>query len=156
MNCVSDHAQIILGACCECKAEYCVSCVVPHPSSNEVKLCRECGVILLRQCLRRSLLVACGGILLGTGLTSFWHWSLRASLGLTLTTGYVSWSFFWGWHCGALTWQSMYERLRHWLRIEALALSFLLVIRICAAIMLGICGGAGLQTWRTIRKLRQR
>ncbi len=156
MNCPSHTNEFVLGSCCECKAEYCAACVVPHPGSGEAKLCRECGVILLRTCLLRSLLVAGGGILLGTGLTSFWHWSPRASLGLSLSTGYVSWSFFWGWHCGARTWQNMYERMRHWLRIEALVLALLLFMRVGAALVLGVCGGSGLKAWRAIRKLRQR
>lgn len=120
-----------------------------------MKLCRECGAALLSKCLCRSLLAALCGFLLGTGLTSLWHWSARASLGLSLSTSYVSWSLFWGWHYGTRTWQRVYARLQHWFQIEALALSLLLFIRVGAALVVGICGGGSLRTWQAIRMLRR-
>jgi hypothetical protein len=155
MNCLSDHAQIILGVCCECKAEYCAACVVPHPGNNAVQLCRECGAALLSKCLCRSLLAAVCGFLLGTGLTSFWHWSTRASLGFSLSGGYVLWSIFWGWHYGAGAWQRLYERLRQLLRLEIIALVLLALIRTGAALVVGVCGGGGLKAWQAMRRLRQ-
>lgn len=155
MNCLSDHAQITLGECCECKADYCAACVVPHPGNNAIKLCRECGAALLSKCLRRSLHAAFCGLLLGTCLASFWHWSTRAGLGFSLSGGYVTWSMFWGWHYGASTWQRLYERLQKWFRLEVFALVLLALIRIAAALVLGVCGGGGWKAWRVMRMLRQ-
>ncbi len=155
MNCLSDHDQILLGVCCECKTEYCAACAVPHPSNSAMKLCRECGAALLSKCLYRSLLAAICGFLLGTGLTSFWHWSTRASLGLSLSTSYVSWSSYWGWHYGASMWLRLYERLRQWLRLEIFALALLALIRTVAALVVGVCGGGGLKAWLALRRLHQ-
>ena len=158
MNCNCAHDQITLGACCECKAEYCAACAVPHPGKSAVKLCRECGAALLSKCLHRSLLAAICGFLLGTGFASFWHWSTRAVLGVSLSTSYVAWSLFWGWHYGASTWQRVYEILRRGLRLEIFALALLALIRILAALVVGVCGGGiglCLSTMRSFRRLNR-
>ncbi|MGH7494178.1 MAG: hypothetical protein ACREOO_17525 [bacterium] len=74
---------------------------------------------------------------------------------VTLMSSYVSWSAFWGWHVGEEKWESVYLALKKVLRLNVLIVVLLTIIRMFAALIVGVVGGNFRQFFEAIYVLQK-
>jgi len=128
---------------------------VLHPGAA-VKACdSRCGLHLLKfRCVQSLLFGLCGGACAWAVASARLHSDSRVCL-IALTSSYVSWAAFWGWHVNGSKWPAVHAALKRILRVETVSILLLLKVRILAALLLGLGGYGFQQTWKAVQLLRK-
>lgn len=139
--------------CAKCKTVYCSACAVPYPGNDAEMLCHRCGVDFFFKRASSSLWFGfCGG-LFGLSIASArLHSHVMLAL-ITVSSSYVLWSAYWGWHIDTRRWFAVYHTLLKTLRLTFICIPLLLLVRVLAAFMQGVAGGAMRQMQQALHVL---